>query len=220
MFVLFPPELTNGDIREALLTLSRAFNNHVNMGLATRVVVVESSMTSILGEFARMNPFIVLGPKAEEDTQDFLDGVYKVLNVMGVISKDNTELASYQLREVSQVRYTQWKYNRPIESAPIEWEEFKRAFLWKYFFHVRRKVKIGRFIDLSQGKGKVEESKLRKSASNLKKSGLNYQGQPTSKKRAQTQDGPSAPDVKFDKGGGSKNAKPTSATCMKRNYRK
>ena len=35
-------------------------------------------------------------------------------------SRDKAELALYQLREVSQVYYTQWIDNRPVESGPIE----------------------------------------------------------------------------------------------------
>ena len=50
---------------------------------------------------------------------------------MGVTFRERVELALYQLREVAQVWYTQREYNRPIESDPIEWEEFKRAFLEK-----------------------------------------------------------------------------------------
>ena len=70
----------------------------------------------------RMNPPIFLGSTIGEDPQEFLDGVYKVLSVMGVTSSEKVELASYQLREVAQVWYIQWKDNRLVESGPIEWE--------------------------------------------------------------------------------------------------
>ena len=39
-------------------------------------------------------------------------------------SKEKEESDSYQLREVTQVWYIQWKDNRPVESGPIEWEDF------------------------------------------------------------------------------------------------
>ena len=38
-----------------------------------------------------------------EDSQEFLDGVYKMLSAMGVISREKKDLASYQLMEVAQV---------------------------------------------------------------------------------------------------------------------
>ena len=59
--------MNNGDIKEALLTLTRALITHVNMGVEPRVNVVESSMTSILRDFMRMNPPIFLGSKVGED---------------------------------------------------------------------------------------------------------------------------------------------------------
>ena len=80
----------------------------------------ESTMTSRLRGFVRMNPHMVLGSKVGEDPQEFLDGVYKVLSAMGVTSRVKRELASYQLRVDAQVWYTQWKDNRPVESGPIE----------------------------------------------------------------------------------------------------
>lgn len=49
----------------------------------------------------------------------FLDGVYKVLSSMLVTSRENEELASYKLREVSQLWYNQWKNNWTVELGPI-----------------------------------------------------------------------------------------------------
>ena len=72
-----------------------------------------------------MNNPIILLSKVNEDPQKFLDAVYKVFSAMRVTSREKVELASYQLREVSQGWYTQWKDNRFVELSPIEWEEFK-----------------------------------------------------------------------------------------------
>ena len=69
-----------------------------NLSMETRVNVVESTMTSGLRDFVRMNPPIFLGSKVGEDSQEFLDGVYKVLSAMGVTSREDAELDSYQLR--------------------------------------------------------------------------------------------------------------------------
>ena len=54
------------------------------------------------------------------------------------------------MREVAQVWYTQRKDNRTVESVPIEWEEFKEAFLGKYFPYERRDVKVENFSNLSK----------------------------------------------------------------------
>ena len=54
-----------------------------------------------------MNPLILFGSKARIDPHDFQDGVYKVLIDMGVSFIEKVELASYKLREVAKVRYTE-----------------------------------------------------------------------------------------------------------------
>ena len=89
-----PPEMTNGEIRGALLILSRALTTHVNMGTETRLDVVERTMTSRLRDFERMNPPIFLVSKVGEDLLDFLDGVYKVLIAMGETSRETPKLVS------------------------------------------------------------------------------------------------------------------------------
>ena len=43
--------------------------------------------------------------KVDEDPQEFLDEVYKVLYVMGVSSSEKAELDSYQLKDVFQTWY-------------------------------------------------------------------------------------------------------------------
>ena len=44
---------------------------------------------------------------------------------LGLTSREKAKLALYQLREVNNVWYIQWKYNRQVESGNIQWEEFK-----------------------------------------------------------------------------------------------
>ena len=60
-------------------------------------------MSSRLGEFVRMNPPIFLGSKVGEDPQEFIDDVYNIVHAIGVTSREKTELASYQLKDVAQV---------------------------------------------------------------------------------------------------------------------
>ncbi|TMX05037.1 hypothetical protein EJD97_003172 [Solanum chilense] len=99
-----PSDITNGEIREALLTLSRAMTTQVNRDIGPMMNDFESTMTSRLRDFVRINPPMVLGSMVGEDPQEYLD-----------------------------VWYTQWKDNRPVESGPIESEEFKETFLGMYF---------------------------------------------------------------------------------------
>ena len=121
-------DMTTGEIRETLLVMSRDSNTHVNTSMTPRVNVVGITLTSRLRDFVRMNPSIFLGSKVGDDSQEFLYVVYNVLSDMGVTSREKAELASYQLREVAQVWYTQWKDNKPVRLGLIKWEKFKKLF--------------------------------------------------------------------------------------------
>ncbi|XP_049410605.1 uncharacterized protein LOC125873796 [Solanum stenotomum] len=132
--------MTNEEIRTAFLPLARAMTTQVNRGMRPRVNANESTMTSRLRDFVRMNPPIFLGSRVGEDPQEFFDEVYKIVNAMGVSSREKAELASYQFKDVAQVWFTQWKANRLVEAGLIEHEGFKGAFLSKYFPHEKREV--------------------------------------------------------------------------------
>ena len=53
--LVVPSKLTDREIREVVLVLTQAMNTHVNRGVETRVNAMESSMTSRLRDFVRMN---------------------------------------------------------------------------------------------------------------------------------------------------------------------
>ena len=52
---MVPYEISNGEIREALLTLDRAMTTQVNRDIGPSVNTMESTMTSRLRDFLRMN---------------------------------------------------------------------------------------------------------------------------------------------------------------------
>ena len=51
-------------------------------------------------------------------------------------------MALFQLKVVAKLWYSQWKGNRLVVFGPIRWEEFKEAFLGKYFPPERSEVKV------------------------------------------------------------------------------
>ena len=58
-----------------------------------------------------MNPPIYFGSKVDEDPQDFLDKVYKILS-MQVSTTEKTEFIAYQLKDVAKTLYNKWKDSR------------------------------------------------------------------------------------------------------------
>ncbi|XP_015084140.1 uncharacterized protein LOC107027498 [Solanum pennellii] len=167
-------EMSIREIREALIAIARAVTMKANFNMIPRVV--ESTMTYWLRDFVRMNPPIFLGSKVNENPQEFLDGVYKVLCSIGVTYREKAELCSYQLRDVSHIWYTQWKDNRPEISGPIEWDEFKEAFPGMYFPQDRREIKVEESINLKQRNMSVAEYSLK--FSTLSRYGLSLVSNP------------------------------------------
>ena len=75
-----PLEMTNREIREALLVLARTITTHVNKGIEHRLNAIDSTMNSRLRDFVKMNPPIFVVSRVSEDPQEFLYGVYKGLS--------------------------------------------------------------------------------------------------------------------------------------------
>lgn len=87
------PDMTNGEIKEALLILARAMTTQVNRDAWPKVNALQSTMTCILCDFVWMNPPTFLVSKVGEKHKEFLDCLYKVLSSMGVTCREKAELA-------------------------------------------------------------------------------------------------------------------------------
>lgn len=98
-----------------------------------------------------MNPPTFYGYKVDEDPQEFIDEFYKILFAMRSSTSEKFELATYQLKDVSQAWYVQWRDNRPLMGGPLTWEIFKNAFLDRFFHREMREEKVVEFINLRQG---------------------------------------------------------------------
>ena len=48
-----------------------------------------------------MNPLVYYGSKIDEDPQEFVDEVHKILYAMGVNEEEKAELVAYQLKNVA-----------------------------------------------------------------------------------------------------------------------
>ena len=110
----------------------------------TRVQVISNARTttSRIRDLIRMNPLTFFGSKVEENLQGFIDEVFKVLDSMGVTSKEKAVLAAHQLKDVAQVLYEQWKDERPVREGRITWGDFKKKFLDRLFLLELRQIKM------------------------------------------------------------------------------
>ncbi|WMV24389.1 hypothetical protein MTR67_017774 [Solanum verrucosum] len=90
-----------------------------NRGVEANVNPNVSTLASGLRDFVRINPLVFLGCKVGVDPQEFLDEVYKVVNFMWVTSHEKAELAAYQLKDVAQILFNQWKGLSTLEQKVI-----------------------------------------------------------------------------------------------------
>ena len=123
-----PAALTNGELRAALVQMAKAFTAQTQAitAQATREGAPRenpptSTMASKLRDFTRMNPPVYFGSRTNEDPQEFVDEVHKILCAMGVNEEDKAELATYQLKDVAQVWYKIWVDGRALGEVPITW---------------------------------------------------------------------------------------------------
>ncbi|TMX03092.1 hypothetical protein EJD97_018350 [Solanum chilense] len=60
-------------------------------------------MASHIRDLTRMNPPVFYGSEVEEDTQQFIIEIYKIIYAMGFSTSEKSELDTYQLKYMSQV---------------------------------------------------------------------------------------------------------------------
>ncbi|KAH0784217.1 hypothetical protein KY290_003815 [Solanum tuberosum] len=108
-----------------------------------------------------MNLLKFLGLQVGENPQNFIDEVKKIFEVMQVTGNEKVELASYQLKDVAHIWYTQWKENRGIDVTPITWDCFSETFLDNFFQRELREAKAQEFMNFRKGNMTVQEYELK-----------------------------------------------------------
>lgn len=68
-----------------------------------------------------MNLPTFFSSKVEEGPQGFIHEVFKVRDDMCVTSLEKAELAAYQVKDMAQVLYEQWKKERLVRGGWITW---------------------------------------------------------------------------------------------------
>ena len=71
------------------------------------------------------------------------------------------ELVSYQLKDVSQTSYTEWRDNKALRAGPMTLEVFRMSFLGTFFTRDKKEDKVQEFINLRQGGMSVKEYYLK-----------------------------------------------------------
>ena len=69
----------------------------------------------------------------------------------GCDPRKRVKLVAYQLKDVAQVLFEQWRDERPLREGLVDWEVFKATFLERFFLIELRERKLVEFMNLRHG---------------------------------------------------------------------
>ena len=78
-----------------------------NRDIAPRPHQQVTTMASCLRVLSLMNPLTFYGSKVDEEPQELISEVSKIVMAMGLSTSDKAELATRQLKDVAQAWYVQ-----------------------------------------------------------------------------------------------------------------
>ena len=81
--------------------------SQVTREIVPRMLQHTRTMAYRLRDFTRMNPPMFFLSKMDEDTQDFVDDVYKNICAMDVTTRAKVDLSTYKLKDLAQIWYSQ-----------------------------------------------------------------------------------------------------------------
>ncbi|WMV18323.1 hypothetical protein MTR67_011708 [Solanum verrucosum] len=99
-------------------------------------------------DFTRTNPPEFHGSKVDEDLQEFINKVYKIVGIMGLSTVEKEKLVTHQRKDIAQVWFEQWKSEKVVDVDPLDWKKFNGGFLDCFFYLLTREANLFEFINI------------------------------------------------------------------------
>ncbi|KAF3636306.1 hypothetical protein FXO38_24273 [Capsicum annuum] len=109
-----------------------------------------TSEATRVGSFMRMNQPKFTGTKVENNPQELVDEIEKILKVMLVDKVERVKLVVYWLKYLENQWYYEWEDSKSENVEPTVWAELVEAFLDRFFPLELREEKAEEFINLKQ----------------------------------------------------------------------
>ena len=88
-----------------VITQDQAITTHANLEVIPLANQHVGTMAFYLRDFTRINPHTFYWSKVEEDPQEFIGKIYKILYDVGLTTSEMDKLPTYQLNDVAQTWY-------------------------------------------------------------------------------------------------------------------
>ena len=110
--------------------------NEVGKHKGSRLV---ESDTSRICEFLRMNPPSFTSLSTIEDSENFVEKLKNVFDVMHLIDTEELEIDAYQLKNVSMMWFDQGKEGRDKNAPRLSWTFFEETFFGVSFLENKKR---------------------------------------------------------------------------------
>lgn len=79
-----------------------------------------------------MNPPSLIGSSVTEDSENFIEELNRIFDVMHVIEAKRVELAAYKMKGVSRIWLDRWKDNRHDVAPVLSWVVFESTLMRRF----------------------------------------------------------------------------------------
>ncbi|XP_062113049.1 uncharacterized protein LOC133824194 [Humulus lupulus] len=117
--------------------------------------VVENRMEPLFERFRKQHPPVFEGSIDPVQAEEWISGMERILNMMGVLGNERVVCASFMLRKDARIWWEVVEQSRDVNT--MDWDGFKQVFNDKYYNSAVLAAKMDEFTKLTQGNLSVTE---------------------------------------------------------------